>query len=132
MEKPTALYRYITKQGYVSKLYTMCGLKQVIRAYNRNHEYNKEFTDMYDTTAWVIERIPIKVDKWQSASLFLEEKTPRVFWMFSVESIGFRRAYLRATHKSAFEAFLADVKKEWPFIDPEKIEYTEYMGDINV
>lgn len=130
MEKPTALYRYVTKNGRVSKLYTMGGLKQVIRSYDRY--FTRYKTEYYDTSAWVIERIPIKVDKWQSASLFLEEKTPKVFWEFAIENIGFKRAYLRATHKSAFEEFTADIKKEWPFIDMEKVEYTEYMGDINV
>jgi len=129
MNRPTALYRYITENGRVSKLYTIGGLKQVIRAYDK--DFARYPSGYYDTSKWVIERIPIKADRFISPSVFLEEKTPKVFWEFIVDEVGFRRAYLRATHKSAYEAFQKDLLKLHPLLDIDTIEVKEYMGDID-
>lgn len=136
MEKPTALYRYVDERGFVSKLYTMSGLKQVIRKYDKWEsewvERNGKPSGYYDTSQWIIERIPIKVDRYQSVSIFLEEKTPKVYWEFHIPEINFVRAYLRATRKSAWLAFSEDVKKEYPLIDMDTVSYSERMSDINV
>lgn len=136
MERPIALYRYVNERGLVSKLYTMGGLKQVIRSYDRwESEWRERHgkpSPYYDTSKWVIERIPIKVDRYQTASIFLAEKTPKVYWEFHIPEINFTRAYLRATRKNAWLAFSEDVAKEYPQINMDIVSYSEKMSDINV
>lgn len=129
MEAPVALYRYVTEGGYRSKLYTMGGLKQVLRSYNRN--FARYSNSYYDTSKWVIERIPIKVDKYMKPESFLETKALKVFWEFTLPMHNYTRAYLRAMRSSAWEAFRKDVQEDLG-IDADTCAYYEKIGDIDV
>jgi hypothetical protein len=128
--RPLYLYRYILN-GRISKLYTMGGLKQVINNNNTRFEKYPKAT-FYDTSSWVVERIPIVADQSTTPVAFMKFKTLRVLWKFIIPSLNRYYSYIRANRSFAYEQFCKDFARDYPDKKLESIYVQESTEEVNI
>lgn len=109
----------------------MGGLKQVI---NNNNTRFKQYpkAGWYDTSAWVVERIPLVADQTVPAEAFMESKTLKVMWKFIIPSLNRYYSYVRANRSFAYEQFEKDFKRDYPDKKLESVFFREETEEVNV